>query len=439
MSSTSLNSLSSQSESSRFDRVVTLALVAILLPTLFLLFSPNFQADVAVRLSPLGSDFLQEWSGGHIWRSKMRSQLYVAEHFQQVQHDASLLGFTWPETQFYPMVYPPFYYMLLSPLSSLPYQIATIIWMAAISIAILASVFLWTEFYPPAKRHWGKCLLATIVFFPVLLSINTAHKSAFLLLILASSYLLLFHKRPGYAGLVFGLIAFKPHLGLVIGFTMLFKRQWRFVAGCMTTVVFLIALSLLAGTELCADYFWQCISAGNYATNSGYRLAEAHHMLGALSLTLGTQSTLTTVACFSLTAILLTLVAQSMAGTIETSSPRFALQFSILVFATVLASPHFYPYDLTILLLPMALVFSQAAQVRGTRHVSRRLIVCCLVLYGLAGLSTNIAATINIQPTLVLIAAIVYLLNRLILDSHGDTEYASHFAGASNTFAHQLR
>ena len=77
----------------------------------------------------------------------------------------------------------------------------------------------------------------------------------------------------------------------------------------------------------------------------------------------------------------LTLLSRILSGPIELSSPRFAFQFAAMVVATVLVSPHFYTYDLTILLLPLAIcgLSEEVAQ-----KINRRVMywVCIAVLFG---------------------------------------------------------
>ena len=372
--------------------------------------SPNYDFSKVDRLTPLGSDFLQEWTGGYIWASESRSELYSAEHFQAIQHDASIVGFNWPESQYYPMVYPPFYYLLLSPLAILPYWVAVIIWMSILAAISGSTIWMWCKYYPPAHAHWGKCLFATIAFFPFLMSLNTAHKSVVLLFVLCASYLLLRKKRPFQAGLTFGLIAFKPHLGILIGVAMLLKRQWNFVAGCLASVSLLVGLSFLAGADLCQDYFWQCLSMSDYSNNGGYLFAESHNLVGAIGLTFGPGSLLGKIVCFSLALGIITGITISLRGGIDTSSQKFAFQFSILVLATILLSPHFYIYDLTIVLLPLGLI---AFQLAGRFKEWRLLAWLCVGLFAISGVSTMIAERIHVQPTILIMLGLIVCLTQL--------------------------
>lgn len=368
-------------------------------------------ATSVVSASPLGSDFLQEWTGGYIWLSQHRSELYSHEHFKQIQHDPNVVGFSWAESKFYPMVYPPFYYMLASPLALLPYRLAMSLWLVAIGIMLGASVFVWCKYFPPAADHWGKCLIASLVFYPVLMCFSTAHKSVFLLFILIATYLLLHRRRAFLAGAMFGLIAFKPHLAILIGLAMLMKRQWQFVSGACCTVGLLVALSFVAGPDLCSDYFRQCLALGDYSSSTGYQLSESHTLLSALQLTIDKTATpeLYYLFCGASVLFVVGMLGWIMRGSIETTSRRFGLQFSSLVIATVLLSPHMYTYDLAILLLPIGLIvftLEPSAWSRGNR-AGRALPMLCIAMFAISGVSSNLATGLHFQLSLAVMAAML--------------------------------
>ena len=404
-------------------RYVVVFVSFVFLAIAYLILSPNFRTDAVVRDSPLGSDFVQEWTGAFVWLNH-RSELYQPERFTAIQHDQELVGFSWPENQFYPMVYPPFYYLVLSPLTMMSYRCAMVLWVLAGALAAATSLCLWLRFRPSGMKHWGRALLFTLTFYPLLMCMSTAHKSTWLLLILTATYLLLRSGRGFAGGVVFGLITFKPHLGLLIGIAMLIKGQWRFVGGALTTVSVCLLLSVVAGWDLCHDYFWQCMSMSDYATTSGYQLDQSHSLVGAVSLLFGAGTPLS-ANTVRFTAIgVLGLLAMGLWRPLKTESEPFGLQFSLLVIATVLLSPHFYIYDLTIMLLPMAIIFeyistaktetkNEATPLPRTSKI-HPLAACCLGLFVATGFSAQIAAATGLQITLPILFMMAFLLVRQI-------------------------
>ncbi|NIP69558.1 MAG: hypothetical protein GTO04_10385, partial [Planctomycetales bacterium] len=81
-------------------------------------------------------------------------------------------------------------------------------------------------------------------------------------------------------------LAFKPHLAVFIAVAMLFKGQWRFVAGVAATVGIAIVVSLWLGSETCLAYVGVCLTATDYVQAGGYQLSSAHGFWGAASLLL---------------------------------------------------------------------------------------------------------------------------------------------------------
>ena len=270
-------------------RTQTIFLTSIAITLIVLLFSPNYQFSQSDRLTPLGSDFLQEWTGGYIWSSAHRSELYQAEHFKRIQHDSSIVGFSWPESQYYPMVYPPFYYMVLSPLSKLPYWVAVVVWAIVLAISSATTLWIWTAYYPPAREHWGKCLLVMVAFFPFVMSLNTAHKSIFLLLILVATYLLLYSKKAVSGWTRVWPDCIQATLGNPDRARDAVKKavgvcRWQFVdrfdlGWACHWLLALIFVMTISGSVL---------GMGNYSSTGGYLLAESHNLIGAISLTFGT-------------------------------------------------------------------------------------------------------------------------------------------------------
>lgn len=393
---------------------------------IILCFSPNYRLSESVRATPLGGDFLQEWVGGWIVSRGEQARLYDLEYVQTVQHDPAIVGFQWPEKDYFPMVYPPYYYLLISPLSFLGYPVAMKLWAVLSGLALTLSGYLIHRFYPPCRRLFGPCFVGAMLFVPLLVCLNMGQKSTFLVLILTCSFLLLYHRRPFAAGLVFGLIAFKPHLGLVIGLTMLMKRQWRFAGGALSVVALLVGGSFAVNPELWGDYLDVVSGMGEYVQTGGYQLSDAHSLWGGIQLLLpGVSSSM--IKWLAITAALgvVGLLWSVMRGPIQVDSPIFARQFSAMIFATVVLSPHFYAYDLAILLVPMILIVT-SYPLGGWRQraVDRNLGCVLLGMFGLAGLFSKIAGVTRIQPSIILIVAAIVLIG-MTVNSPGNPKLAN--------------
>jgi len=108
-------------------------------------FSPNFKYSgmEARKSNPLGGDFLQEYAGGWILtQSQLPESLYDLETFDRQQHDQRMTGFPWDKDQYFPPVYPPFWYAAVSPLTLFDYEIAAHIWATLMTVCLIVALVL---------------------------------------------------------------------------------------------------------------------------------------------------------------------------------------------------------------------------------------------------------------------------------------------------------
>jgi len=412
-------------------------------------FNPNFQNATGPRTGPYAGDFLQEWIGGWIVRAGDHGRFYDVEYAQRLEHNPELVGFRWNADEYLPIVYPPFYYAIVSPLSLFSVRTAAWIWSGLMVAGLAASLILLLRYaqrqrtsYPFRRRRNvdadetpdavctpsagrrrsttgnDRCsdvaqllpwLIPAAVFFaPVLESLSSSQKGTLCLLIFTATFVLWQRRRAFTAGMIFGLIAFKPQLALVLAAVAVWKRQWRFVGGLATTCAALLGGSLTLGFDVGWQYVQFALGTGEYMQTSGYDLHKSHSIWGFASL-LMPRAAGGMRMCFSL--LLAALVAYQLARILrEKLSPgsdRFPLQFSSLVVATVLLSPHLFTYDLSVLLLPMALaVFRQAAAPASSALGSglrRNELWVVGLLYVSPAISTALAASVGVQLTVPLL------------------------------------
>ena len=82
-----------------------------------------------------------------------------------------------------------------------------------------------------------------------------------------------------------------------------------------------------------------------------------------------------------------------------------------MVVATALLSPHFYGYDLTILLLPFLLILSTTNLTRWREMRDERgNVILVLVCFGLSGAFVAIGRLIHVQPSAILLITLLMLL-----------------------------
>jgi hypothetical protein len=372
--------------------------------------SPNFAWSEGERESSYAGDFIQEYVGGSIVRTGDRSRLYDSGYFRAVQHDRERMGFDWDQTSFFPPIYPPFYYLWVSPLSRLAYRDAALLWAALVVGALLAALALLARSDPRLRRSIGWVLPAALLYTPVTETIVSGQKGTWLLLLFTGTYLLVSHRRLFAAGALFGCVAFKPQLALVVALVMLVKREWRFLAGMAATGVVHLALSLVVGLEACVD--WMVSMSSPISQNESDLIQRSHNWLGFARLLIGDYAgpAVLALAVALVTATLLVL-ARVLSGPLGGPQSRWAIQFSAMVLATVLVSPHLYTYDLAILVLPMLLLVGDLDSRAATAVRQRRLLLCSLLaVFLMGGASPWIAQRIPVQCSALASFAVLIVL-----------------------------
>ena len=191
---------------------------------------------------PFGGDFLNYWSGAMLaWRGTA-AEVYDWNAFHAFQESA--VGGT---LDFYHYSYPPVLLLLTAPLAALPYIPALIAW----------TVSGWYCFYRALRLAMpgGGALLFSIatpaLFVNALGGQNGAWTAA-----LFGGGLSLLNRRPMIAGVLLGLLIYKPQIGVLLPIALLAGRQWKALAAAAVTAVGLILISgLIFGLEIWADYF----------------------------------------------------------------------------------------------------------------------------------------------------------------------------------------
>ena len=330
--------------------------VYLCLGIIYLLFSPNYDWQSQRQDDVYGADYLQEWVGARLILDGHADELYSSK-FLDWQHDPELIGFEWDKGQFYPAVYPPPHYVLFAPLALLSYRWSAIVWlMILLASACLAA---WTitstvkhgteKTDQPARIECDYLWIGALLFPSMLFSVTLGQKSAVWLLLLSVTAYLLLNSKDYLSGFVFGLLTVKPTLCFLLPLLMLKEKRWRFLAGMTTSCL------LLWGTSAAflpwsvwpafADGFR---SAGNYAENAGYRMEWSCNLL---TFAYGLTPELVPWCKWGVCLLLgIYVFFGAITDSMDWKNPR---KWMIIATSTVLLSPHFYHYDLCILLVPI--------------------------------------------------------------------------------------
>lgn len=180
---------------------------------------------------PLGTDFSQVWAAGV---SVLAG--HPEQPFDPALHAAAQRALFAPDTPFYGWHYPPYFLAVAAAVALLPYVPALLLWQG---VTFAGYLLVLRRILP----H-GLTLLLAAAFPAVLVNVGHGH-NGFMTASLLGGGLLLLDRRPVLAGVLLGLLAYKPQFGLVLPVALLAGRRWTATASAAATVA-LMTLGTLA-------------------------------------------------------------------------------------------------------------------------------------------------------------------------------------------------
>jgi alpha-1,2-mannosyltransferase len=178
---------------------------------------------------PLGTDFASFYAAGslvlegHALAAFDQALIYAREQ--------ALFG---PAAPYYCWLYPPYFLLPVGALALLPYVPALVLWQAASFAGYLAAMRALIRAVAPSApdRLW---MLLAAAYPPVL--INFGHgQNGLLSAALLAGALAALPRRPVAAGMLFGLLVYKPQFGLLIPLALVAGGYWRTILAAAVTV-----------------------------------------------------------------------------------------------------------------------------------------------------------------------------------------------------------
>ena len=302
---------------------------------------------------PIGYDFITFWSASQLSLGGEPAAAFDAAKLFEVEQ-ATVPGIDKP----FLWHYPPTFQLVTLPLALVPYIFSYLIWA---SLTLLAFVLVIAKLAPSPRTIW------IALAFPGTYINFLQGQNGFLTAALFGGAVLCLEKRPILAGILIGLLSYKPHLGLLIPLALICGRQWTaFISAAVTTVIFALVATLAIGTESWVA-FWNDIPVVRLVVEQGLLpWTEMPSLYTALRL-VGLSDVPAYVAQLCLA--LAVAVAVALVWLRRVPTPVAA---AVLVSGTLLVTPYSFNYDLTLLAVPMALLAWDGYRhgwLRGEREV----------------------------------------------------------------------
>jgi hypothetical protein len=293
-------------------------------------------------------------------------------------------------------IYPPTFLLPIVPLSLLPFQLSYPIWMVITFIPAALSVF-----YLADRNKFAP--LCYLLFPGTFLNIRWG-QNGFLTAALIGFGIYFVESSPLLAGLMFGLLTFKPQMALVPFAILLLTKKWKALGW---SVFFAFALALLSavvfGIETWVSFFVS--SPGNAA-----RLAESW-----INTNWGIPTLSTALRCLGLSGIALycslavvAILSLYACVRVWRATRVFSLRAGAMVICLFLAFPYVSLYDFAIFGVPMTLLFFDWQAKR--EYAFHPALLCLLWLLPIVTLFIFIKTRVQLCPFVLMgyLAAILY-------------------------------
>ena len=340
---------------------------------------------------PLGTDFSNVYAAGALtWQGRAADAYDPA-----LQHAAEKAIFGGRDVPFYGWHYPPFFFAIAFLVAAVPYGWGLAIWCLA-SLAVYLAML-------RAILPRPETLLVAAAFPAVFINIGHG-QNGFLTAALLGFALHLLDRRPWLAGILIGLLAYKPQFGVLIPIALLAGQRWNTIAAAALTVAALVAASFaMLGADVWQAFLdsmkftqtivleqggtgWEKIqSVFSAARNLGAEVPTAYAIQGALALSL----------------------AASIAW-LWHSNAAFELKAAALALGSLLATPYVLDYDLVVLAVAIAF-FARHGLGRGFREYE---ISLCAAAFLVPLLSRAMAGATAIPLGLIVMLAFYGLVLR---------------------------
>jgi hypothetical protein len=314
---------------------------------------------------PVGTDFMNVWAAGKMADEGRAAEAYDWNKHRAVQN-AALPWHDGVEIPYYGWHYPPMFLMVAGLLALLPYGGALLAWMAVTLPLYVAAV---RKALPTRESVY------LALAFPAVL-INLGHgQNGFITAALIGGGVMLLGTRPYLAGVLFGLLAYKPQFGILIPVALLMGWHWRAIYAAGITVV----LTALASYKFFGEETWLAF-LGSLKLTRGIVLEQ------------GSTGWEKIQSIFSVTrmwggSVELAYAAQGIFALVAAMAVAWAwkqktdirLQGAVLVTASLLATPYILDYDLVALALPVAWMAACGME-KGFRPWEKTLLMAVFLL-----------------------------------------------------------
>ncbi|HEV8378350.1 MAG TPA: glycosyltransferase family 87 protein [Tepidisphaeraceae bacterium] len=387
----------------------------------------------AITADAVGHDFLAFYTAGHFLREAKAQRMYDLEAVRQFQQEVGQSNHLELKKQsFGPFWNPPFYAWLFVPLAGLPLRTALVMWWG-LNLFCLAGAMILLCRMVSESTDWRIIGLVPAILLnslPFHQALNHGQNTFTSLLILALT--VWFWRKAAetrgawnalWAGMICGLLFYKPQLGAAVAIVLVLHLGWRALAGVVITSIVLLGVTVISMPGIVEVYLAKM--PGNLVwmqeTNSYlwerhvtfkalWRLLFQGHDIGATSIAVKTLWMLSVVGLGAALASAIYQNIKWMRHHREGSPFATGRLISATIVAMPLLMPFYFDYDL--LLLSVAAVLFAAELVARQREMQdedRWLVRAWVVLFVVMFFNASVSGMIRVHLAVIALSVVAVM------------------------------
>jgi hypothetical protein len=281
-----------------------------------------------------------------------------------------------------PYIHPPFEALIFLPLTYFDYTAAFWLW-NLVDLLLLFLITRWLRQLVPSVRTiplW-QSVLALLAFFPVFANFLQGQDAILLLLVFVLAFRALDRGAVFLTGCWLGLGLFKYHFIVPMVLILAIWKGWRLISGFAATgsAVTLLSLAIVGrrGALQYPGYAWRVVSVPGHGQTP---IGLMSNLLGLIAGWPWPQSLARGLLLAVAVASLAVLIAVARMRPLARDRQLFRLSFGCAVIAAVLVGYNTNMHDLSLLVLPLALLAEHCAAVSSDWPRVRGLLVPVLPL-----------------------------------------------------------
>ena len=299
--------------------------------------------DASTLTGRLGGDYPAFYGAGQILAQGEWYNLYNSETQAKVQKGL----YPGEDNVFMPFPYPPFVALAYYPLALVPYRLSfavhTILMVAALFLAIL----LLCPIHEQIRENYLFIACIALSFYPMLRAILGGQNTAITLLFLVLSWRAALAQKDLLAGIILGLMLFKPQFGLLLIGLYALSGRWLVGVGSLFTAMILYGIgALISGPMWITSWYKYTIWLSQ--ADAGINYDKAVSWLGFFQAILGWKNHLALFIGWGMSIV--TSIVVAILWVIGRRKADLTAQLGIAAAALVLIPPHINYYDMGLVL-----------------------------------------------------------------------------------------